>query len=394
MINETSYQFGAQPSAIRELFAYGQARKAQIGQGNVFDYSLGNPSVPSPPSVSATLKELADLPAQQLHGYTAAQGLASTRTAIANNLNERFGTSYSADNLYMTMGAAASLDASIGAITNRGDEVIVIAPYFPEYATWIAHAGAKCVEVLARESDFQIDVCAVENAITPKTSAVIINTPNNPVGVVYSRQNLYEFAKMLECKSREIGHQIFIISDEPYREIFFDNSNKPCWVPDIYANTLVCYSWSKSLSMPGERIGYVLVPDSVEDSRRVYAAVCGAGRALGYVCAPALFQMVIERCVDEPVNVEAYRANRKLLCEILDEIGYEYIEPQGAFYLWMKSLEPDAQAFSDVAKKHELLLVPSDSFGCKGWVRLGYCVSSEVIANSKEAFRALMAQYK
>ncbi len=394
MINETSYQFGAQPSAIRELFAYGQARKAQIGQDKVYDYSLGNPSVPSPPSVSATLKELADLPAQQLHGYTAAQGLASTRTAIANNLNKRFGTSYSADNLYMTMGAAASLDASIGAITNRGDEVIVIAPYFPEYATWIAHAGAKCVEVLARESDFQIDVDAVEKAITPKTSAVIINTPNNPVGVVYSRQNLCDFAQMLDRKSKELGHSIFIISDEPYREIFFDSSNEPCWIPDIYANTLVCYSWSKSLSMPGERIGYVLVPDSVEDSKRVYAAVCGAGRAFGYVCAPALFQMVIERCVDEPVNVEAYRKNRELLCEILDEIGFEYIDPQGAFYLWMKSLEPDAQAFSDNAKKHELLLVPSDSFGCKGWVRLGYCVSSDVISNSKDALRALMADYK
>ncbi len=394
MINETSYQFGAQPSAIRELFAYGQARKAQIGQDKVYDYSLGNPSVPSPPSVSATLKELADLPAQQLHGYTAAQGLASTRTAIANNLNKRFGTSYSADNLYMTMGAAASLDASIGAITNRGDEVIVIAPYFPEYATWIAHAGAKCVEVLARESDFQIDVDAVEKAITLKTSAVIINTPNNPVGVVYSRQNLCDFAQMLERKSKELGHSIFIISDEPYREIFFDSSNEPCWIPDIYANTLVCYSWSKSLSMPGERIGYVLVSDSVEDCKRVYAAVCGAGRALGYVCAPALFQIVIERCVDEPVNVEAYRKNRELLCEILDEIGFEYIDPQGAFYLWMKSLEPDAQAFSDNAKKHELLLVPSDSFGCKGWVRLGYCVSSDVISNSKDALRALMADYK
>ncbi len=394
MINETSYQFGAQPSAIRELFAYGQARKAQIGQDKVYDYSLGNPSVPSPPLVSATLKELADLPAQQLHGYTAAQGLASTRTAIANNLNKRFGTSYSADNLYMTMGAAASLDASIGAITNRGDEVIVIAPYFPEYATWIAHAGAKCVEVLARESDFQIDVDAVEKAITPKTSAVIINTPNNPVGVVYSCQNLCDFAQMLERKSKELGHSIFIISDEPYREIFFDSSNEPSWIPDIYANTLVCYSWSKSLSMPGERIGYVLVPDSVEDSKRVYAAVCGAGRALGYVCAPALFQMVIERCVDEPVNVEAYCKNRELLCEILDEIGFEYIDPQGAFYLWMKSLEPDAQAFSDKAKTHELLLVPSDSFGCKGWVRLGYCVSSDVISNSKDALRALMADYK
>ncbi len=394
MINETSYAFGAQPSAIRELFAYGLERKAQIGDDNVFDYSLGNPSVPAPAAIADTLRELADMPAQKLHGYTAAQGLASTRTAIADNLNKRFGTAYTADNLYLTMGAAASLDASIGAITNKGDEVIVIAPYFPEYATWIAHAEAKCVEVLARESDFQIDVPAVEAAINERTSAVIINSPNNPVGVVYTRENLEEFAQMLERKSAELGHPIFLISDEPYREIFFDAECKPSWVPSIYDNTLVCYSWSKSFSMPGERIGYVLVPDSVTDARRVYTAVCGSGRALGYVCAPALMQLLIERCVDEQTDVEAYRENRRLLTTMLDEFGFEYIAPQGAFYLWMKALEPDAQAFSDKAKEHELLIVPSDSFGCKGWVRLGYCVSKEVIEGSRAAFKALMADYE
>ena len=393
MINETSYEFGAQPSAIRELFAYGLERKAQIGADKVFDFSLGNPSVSAPDSVAQTLRELADLPAQQLHGYSAAQGLASTRKAIADNLNRRFNANCTADNLYMTMGAAASLDACIGAIANEGDEVVVIAPYFPEYATWIAHAKAKCVEVLARQSDFQIDVPAVADAINHKTAAVIINCPNNPVGVVYTRENLEELSQMLERKSEELGHAVFLISDEPYREIFFDDANKPSWVPSIYRNTLVCYSWSKSFSMPGERIGYVLVPDSVEDSRRVYTAVCGSGRALGYVCAPALFQLVIERCVDEPANVDAYRENRKLLTAMLDEFGYEYIEPQGAFYLWMKSLEPDAQAFSNKAKEHELLIVPSDSFGCKGWTRLGYCVPRDVILNSKEAFRSLKADY-
>ncbi len=393
MINETSYEFGAQPSAIRELFAYGLERKAQIGADKVFDFSLGNPSVSAPDSVAQTLRELADLPAQQLHGYSAAQGLASTRKAIADNLNRRFNANCTADNLYMTMGAAASLDACIGAIANEGDEVVVIAPYFPEYATWIAHAKAKCVEVLARQSDFQIDVPAVADAINHKTAAVIINSPNNPVGVVYTRENLEELSQMLERKSEELGHAVFLISDEPYREIFFDDANKPSWVPSIYRNTLVCYSWSKSFSMPGERIGYVLVPDSVEDSRRVYTAVCGSGRALGYVCAPALFQLVIERCVDEPANVDAYRENRKLLTAMLDEFGYEYIEPQGAFYLWMKSLEPDAQAFSNKAKEHELLIVPSDSFGCKGWTRLGYCVPRDVILNSKEAFRSLKADY-
>lgn len=394
MINEKNYGFGAEPSAIRELFAYGQARKAQIGDDKVFDYSLGNPSVPAPESVAEAITDLARVPAEQLHGYTAAQGLASTRQAIADNLNSRFGTGYTADNLYMTMGAAASLDASICAVTNKGDSVILIAPYFPEYLTWIDHAEARCVEVPARSSDFQIDAAAVEAAIDEKTSAVIINSPNNPVGVVYTRQNLEELADVLTRKGTEYGHPIYLISDEPYREIYYSDDCKPTWVPDVYPNTIVCYSWSKSLSMPGERIGYVLVPDQVEESGRVYTAVCGAGRALGYVCAPAMFQMVIERCVGEPTDIEAYRANRELLTSILDGYGYEYIEPQGAFYLWVKSLEPDAEAFSERAKTHELLIVPSDSFGVKGWVRLGYCVSKETIENSRGAFGELMQDYR
>lgn len=392
MINERSYGLGAQPSAIRELFAYGQARKAEIGADKVFDFSLGNPSVPAPASVATALSELAALPPSQIHGYTAAQGLASTRQAIADNLNARYGTSYGPGNLYMTMGAAASIDCTLNALCNPGDEVIVIAPYFPEYRMWIEAAGCACVEVLAREADFQIDAEAVGAAITPRTRALIVNSPNNPVGTVYSRENLEALAEVLRVKSAELGEPIYLISDEPYREISF-GAEVP-WMPAIYENTIVCYSWSKSLSMPGERIGYVLVPDEAADSQRVYTAVCGAGRALGYVCAPALFQMVIERCVGEPADVAAYAENRSLLCGVLDELGYEYIEPQGAFYLWMKALEPDAEAFAERAKAHELLLVPSDSFGAKGWIRIGYCVSRETIENSRDAFAALMADYR
>ena len=394
MINQTSYEYGAQPNAMRELHAYGEARKAVVGEDKVYDFSLGNPSVPAPDSVAEAITEIAKMPAVQLHGYTPAQGLVSTRTAIADNLNRRFGTDYTYENLYLTLGAAASLDASIGAVTNRGDNVIVIAPFFSEYTVWIEHAGATCVEVPARATDFQIDPDALASAINDRTSAVIINSPNNPVGVIYTPENLEETAAVLRAKSKEYGHPIFLISDEPYREIYYDEANKPSWVPDIYENTLVCYSWSKSLSMPGERMGYVLVPNKVEDSRNVYLAVAGSGRALGYICAPALFQLVIERCVDEMPDIESYRTNKELLKSILDEYGYEYIEPQGAFYLWMKALEPDAEAFSEKAKEHELMLVPSDTLGSKGWVRLGYCVSKETIEGSREAFGALMADYR
>lgn len=393
MIDEAMYRLGAEPSAIRELFAYGAARKAQIGDGKVFDFSIGNPSVPTPAAIAGAIRELVGLPPQQLHAYTPAQGAVAPREAIADNLNRRFGTGYSANDLYLTAGAAASLSICIKAVVEPEDEVIVITPFFPEYRVWIETTGAACVMVPARESDFQVDVQVLASAITEKTSAVIINSPNNPVGVVYSPQTLEGIARTLREKSAQFGHPIFLISDEPYREIAYDGY-RVSWVPSIYENTLVCYSWSKSLSLPGERIGYVLVPPAVDKARRVYAAVCGAGRALGFICAPALFQYAIERCVDCPVDVRSYQENRALLMGIMDRCGYEYIVPQGAFYLWIKALEPDAQAFSERAKKHELLLVPSDSFGVTGWVRAGYCVSSEVIERSELAFKALKTSYE
>lgn len=392
MYNETMYERGNAPSAIRELFAYGMERKAQIGEDKVFDFSIGNPSVPAPDSVAETIRELADMAPAQLHAYSAAQGLESTRAAIAENLNKRFGTHYTADNLYLTMAAAACLSACFTALIKPGDEIIVIAPYFPEYRIWIEFAGGVCVEVPAREDNFQIDLDALEQAITEKTKAVVINTPNNPVGTVYTRETLEGLADVLVQAEQRFGHDIYLISDEPYRELTY--GVEVPWVPAIYPNTLVCYSWSKSLSLPGDRIGYVLVPNEVHDSREVYLAVCGAGRSLGYICAPVFFQRVIERCVDEPTNVEAYAVNREILTHALDELGYEYIEPDGAFYLWIKALEPDAQAFSNKAKEHELLLVPSDSFGVDGWVRAGYCIDKSTIEHSIPAFAALKADYE
>ena len=392
MYNETMYERGNAPSAIRELFAYGMERKAQIGEDKVFDFSIGNPSVPAPDSVAETIRELADMAPAQLHAYSAAQGLESTRAAIAENLNKRFGTHYTADNLYLTMGAAACLSACFTALIKPGDEIIVIAPYFPEYRIWIEFAGGVCVEVPAREDNFQIDLDALEQAITEKTKAVVINTPNNPVGTVYTRETLEGLADVLVQAEQKFDHDIYLISDEPYRELTY--GVEVPWVPAIYPNTLVCYSWSKSLSLPGDRIGYVLVPNEVHDSREVYLAVCGAGRSLGYICAPVFFQRVIERCVDEPTNVEAYAVNREIITHALDELGYEYIEPDGAFYLWIKALEPDAQAFSNKAKEHELLLVPSDSFGVDGWVRAGYCIDKSTNEHSIPAFAALKADYE
>lgn len=393
MINDTMVALGEAPSAIRELFAYGVRRKAEIGEDAVFDFSIGNPSVPAPDAVARVLACASQEDPVTVHAYTQAAGDPSVRQVVAESLNRRYHTDYSAANLYLTCGAAASISISLKAIVDPGDEIIVISPFFPEYRVWVETHGAHLVEVMARESDFQIDLEALAGAITPRTKALIINTPNNPVGVVYPRKALEALGVLLSEKSAEIGHAIYLISDEPYRELVYGDQ-EVAWVPEVYRDTIVCYSWSKCLSLPGERIGYVLVPPQATDAARLTAAVAGAGRALGFICAPALFQRVICACVDEPANTKAYEHNRKLLCDILDECGYEYIDPDGAFYLWMRALEPDAQAFSDRARAHELLLVPSDSFGVGGWVRLGYCVSEEVIRNAAPAFKALAEEYR
>lgn len=391
-INEKSYAYGAQKSSIREIAAYGSVRKAQIGAENVFDFSLGNPSIPAPESVRSSIARALELPPTQLHGYTPAPGLPAAREAVAASLNRRFGTSYAAGDVYLTCGAAASLSISFHTLVNPGDEVIVIAPYFPEYRVWIETAGATCVEVMADPETFQIDVPAVAAAVNERTKAIVINSPNNPVGSVYAEQNLADLASALRDAEKRLGTKIYLVSDEPYREITY-GAVVP-WVPSIYDRTIVCYSYSKSLSLPGERIGWVLVPNTNPEHGRLVLAVAGAGRKLGFVCAPALFQHVVIDCVDEPTNVEAYAENRRVLTEGLSALGYEFIEPQGAFYLWVKALEPDASAFFERAKALELLPVPSDSFGCPGWVRVGYCVSKETIVNSMPAWKKLAESYE
>jgi aspartate aminotransferase len=391
-INQKSYDYGAAKSSIREIAAYGAARKAQIGAQNVFDFSLGNPSVPAPDAVRESIVRNAALPASQLHGYTPAAGLPAARQAVADSLNRRFQTSYEPGDLYLTCGAAAAISITLHAIVNPGDEVIVIAPYFPEYRVWIETAGATCVEVMADPTTFQVDTAAVDAAITPNTKAVIIDSPNNPVGAVYTRQTLLSLASVLRGRSEELGHPIYLVSDEPYREITY-GAEVP-WVPAIYDRTIVCYSYSKSLSLPGERIGWALVPNTNPDHDELVLAVAGAGRKLGFVCAPALFQRVLIDCVDEPTNVEAYARNREALAGGLRRLGYTCIEPEGAFYLWVKSLEPDAEAFFRRARDLELLPVPSNSFGCEGWVRLGYCVSYETIVGSMPAWQKLAESYR
>ncbi len=391
-INQESYGYGASKSAIREIAGYGAARRAEIGAQNVFDFSIGNPSVPAPDAVRDSIAHSLTLPATTLHGYTPANGLPAAREAVASSLNRRFGTSYEANDLYLTCGAAASISIALSSVCEAGEEVIVIAPYFPEYKVFITNAGASCVEVLADVDTFAIDVAAVDAAINERTAAIIIDSPNNPVGAVYTSENLKELAAVLNKRSEQYGHPIYLISDEPYREIAY--GVEVPWIPSIYDRTIVCYSYSKSLSLPGERIGWVLVPNTNPEHDVLIPTIAGAGRKLGFVCAPALFQRVLIDCVDEPTNIEAYARNREALTKGLAEIGYDYIEPQGAFYLWVRALEPDASAFCEHAKAYEILPVPSDSFGCTGWVRVSYCVSYECIVNSLPAWQALWDSYQ
>lgn len=392
MINETMYERGAESSVIREIFTYACERKAQIGADKVFDFSLGNPSVPAPDSVRASIERSLALPPEQLHGYTPAPGLPEARAAVADSLNRRFGTSYEFKDVFMTVGAAASVTCALHALTTPGDEVIVIAPYFPEYRVWIEKAGAVCVEVPAKEESFRLSVGNVLQAITDKTAAIIIDSPNNPTGAVYSRDVLTRLANILHEENARREHPIYLISDEPYREIVY-GAEVP-WVPSIYEHTVVCYSYSKSLSLPGERVGWILVPNTAPEAARVMPAVAGAARTLGFVCAPALFQRVVIDCVDEPSDVEAYARNRRALTGALSDYGYTFVEPDGAFYLWVKALEPDAKAFCERAKRYELLPVPSDSFGVPGWFRIGYCVSYDTIVNSLPAWKQLARDYR
>ncbi|MGE4277670.1 MAG: pyridoxal phosphate-dependent aminotransferase [Lawsonibacter sp.] len=393
MVSNRMLGLGTARSVIRELFEYGKQRAAIVGPENVFDFSLGNPSVPAPDVVNETairiLKEHPDL----IHCYTSAQGDAAARQRFADSLNRRFGGDYTADQLYITVGAAASLCCVFHGLSCPGDEFIVFAPYFPEYKVFIEGTGAKMVLIPPEIEQFQIDFDAFEAAITAHTKGVVINTPNNPSGAVYSKATLERLAALLTAKSLEYGHPIYLISDEPYREIVFAGF-EVSWVPHIYKDTIVCYSFSKSLSLPGERLGYVLVPGQVTDVGDVYAAVAGAGRSLGYVNAPSLFQQVTSLCCDMTSDLKVYERNCKLLVPSLREMGYHVVEPGGAFYLFPRSLEPDDVAFSERAKQFDLLLVPGSGFGAPGHVRIAYCVQTEMIQRALPKFKALADSYK
>ncbi len=395
MINAEMEQLGKAPSKIREIFEYAAKRRAEIGAENVFDFSLGNPNVPAPADLNKTYKELIDSESDiYLHGYTSAAGDLEVRKAIAEDLNKRFDTDFKASNLYMTCGAAASLKIVITALFTPGDEFITFTPFFPEYRVFVETAGAKLAAVQTDPDTFQIDFDKLTAAINANTKAIIVNSPNNPSGVVFREEAVKKLAALLCEKEEEYGHSIYLITDEPYRELVYDDTVVVPYMTKYYHNAIVCYSYSKSLSVPGERIGYILVPDEVDGSADLYAAVCGAGRALGYVCAPSLIQHVVAKCVGQVSDLSVYKKNRDLLYDALTEYGYTCVHPDGAFYLFVKAMEEDAEAFCEKAKEFELLLVPADSFGTPGYIRIAYCVTTEQIENSLPAFKKLAEAYQ
>lgn len=394
MYNKTMYELGSHRSVIRDLFEFGKKRAAEVGADKVYDFSLGNPNVPAPDGVKEAAERLLAMPDNTvLHGYTSAQGDAEVRKAVADNINARFGTGISPDLIYMTCGAAASLTITLNALYEDGDEFILLAPFFPEYSVFVKAAGGTPVVVPFDEKTFAPDLSALEKAVTPRTKGIIVNSPNNPSGTVYTRKTLDGIVSLLERKSAEYGRKIVLIADEPYRELVYDDIEVP-YLPNLYPDTVVCYSYSKSLSLPGERIGYIAISPRMTEKENVYAAVCGAGRALGYVCAPSMFQRVAAACVNERPDITAYRRNRDLIYSALTEMGYDCVHPDGAFYLFVRSPEPDANAFSERAKTFGLLIVPGDTFGAPGYVRISYCVGRDMIERSLPAFRDLINTYK
>jgi len=394
MLPEKMVALGTNRNVIRELYEFGKQRIREVGAENVFDFTLGNPNVPPPESMMRAVRSILEQEDPiTVFGYTSAPGDLAVRSALAGSLSRRFDIKVGPDNLYLTAGAAAAIDICLHALTVPGDEFIVFAPYFPEYKVFIERAGGKMVLLPPDTEQFQILFPLLEAAITSDTKGIIINSPNNPSGAVYSEETIRKLAKLLRDKAVQYGHPIYLISDEPYREIVYDGFEYP-WLTHYYDDTLICYSYSKSLSMPGSRIGYILVPDSAADAKTVYAAVLGAGRALGYVNAPSLFQRVIARCDGDTADLDVYRTNRDLLYNGLIEAGFSCLKPGGAFYLFPRSLEPDDLAFCERAKKYDLLVVPGSGFGCPGFVRLAYCVSTDMIRRSLPALRKLASEYR
>lgn len=394
MVSEAMYGLGTKKSTIRTIFEYGRKRAAEVGEENIYDFSLGNPNVPAPACINQTIIDVVkEMDSCALHGYTVAPGDPAVRETIAKSINRRFGTSFAGKNLFMTSGAAAAITICFKALNRDNDEFIAFAPYFPEYGCFVESVGACLKVVPANTEDFQIQFDKFEEMLTPKTKAVIVNSPNNPSGVVYSEETIKKLTAILEKKQEEYGHPIFIISDEPYRELVYGGLTVP-YLTKYYKNTLVCYSWSKSFSLPGERIGYIVVPDEVADFGRVYGAIAGAARVLTHVNASSLFQRVVAKCVDEPSDVSAYEENGNILYNGLIEAGFTCQKPQGAFYLFPKALEEDDYAFCEKARKYDLLLVPGTDFGCPGYFRAAYCIKKETIEKSLAAFKKLAEEYK
>ena len=392
MVSAKMYELGTKKSTIRTIFEFGRKRAAEVGEDNIFDFSLGNPNVPTPEFVkNAAIDILQNSEPSAVHGYTVAPGNPQVREILAESINERFNTNFTGKNVFITAGAAAAITISFKALAEDGDEFITFAPYFPEYKVFVESVGAKLNVVPAQPEDWQIDFDAFEKMLTPKVKAVIINSPNNPSGAVYSVETIVKLAQILKQKSAEFNHAIFIISDEPYREIAY--GVEVPYVPNFYDNTLVCYSYSKSFSLPGERIGYIVVPDSVADFGKIFGAVAGAARVLTHVNAPSLWQLVVAKCAGKPSDISIYERNAKLLYNGLIDAGFECVKPQGAFYLFPKALEEDDYAFCERAKKYDLLLVPGADFGCKGYFRAAYCIKTETIEKSLPLFKKLAKEY-
>lgn len=394
MLSKKIKQAMAGSSAIRAMFMEGKEMAARYGAENVYDFSLGNPATPAPEKIKTAIYDILDKEDPLVvHGYMANAGYEEVREAIAENLNERFGTNFHGKNLIMTVGAAGGLNIIFKTILDPGNEVMVFAPYFGEYKSYAANFDAKIVEVMPNEADFMPDLADFERKITKDTRAVIINNPNNPTGVVYSEETIRALAAVMEKKQKEYGTAIYLIADEPYRELAYDGVEVP-YLTKYYDNTIVGYSYSKSLSLPGERIGYLVIPDEVDDFENVICAANVANRILGFVNAPSLMQLAVAKCLDEQTDVAAYDRNRTMLLNALTQYGYEVVKPEGAFYLWVKTLEEDDSAFVARAKEYNLLVVPGSSFMCPGYIRIAYCVDPEMIKRSLPAFEKLAKSYE
>ena len=394
MLPQDALRCGKEQNLIRVISEYAAKRAQEIGAENVFNFSIGNPNVPAPDIVRETLIDLLNtVPAAQQHSYTPAPGLAWVREAVAEDLNRRYGTDYTAGDLYLTAGASAALAIVMKAVLLPGDEVILLAPYYPEYAVYGECFGGKIITVNCRGADFQIDLEALEAAITDRTKVVVVNSPSNPAGTVFSQETVTALSGLLRKKQAEVGHPIYILADEPYRELVFDADTTLPFLPNDYDNTIYTYSYSKCLSMPGERIGYVLVPPKAAQAADLYASVCGAGRILGYVNINTLFQYMLPKVLDKTSDLSIYKTNRDLLCSELTGYGYEMAKPDGAFYLFLKSPEPDDVAFCERAKQFEVMLVPGTVFGYPGYARLSYCVDTDTIRRALPAMEALMKTY-